>query len=101
MAKTSQVARENKRKRLVEKYAEKRKALKASGDYDALTELPRNSNPIRLHNRCAVTGRARGFYRKFGISSMTPILSAMPSEAISHATTATSRASLKHPSWIP
>lgn len=71
MAKTSQVARENKRKRLVEKYAEKRKALKASGDYDALTELPRNSNPIRLHNRCAVTGRARGFYRKFGISRLT------------------------------
>ncbi|HWA06972.1 MAG TPA: 30S ribosomal protein S14 [Ignavibacteria bacterium] len=71
MAKTSQVARENKRKKLVEKYAEKRKALKASGDYDALTELPRNSNPIRLHNRCAVTGRARGFYRKFGISRLT------------------------------
>ncbi|HAX48631.1 MAG TPA: 30S ribosomal protein S14 [Ignavibacteria bacterium] len=71
MAKTSQVARENKRKKLVEKYAEKRKALKASGDYDALTELPRNSNPIRLHNRCAITGRARGFYRKFGISRLT------------------------------
>ncbi|NOS85147.1 MAG: 30S ribosomal protein S14 [Ignavibacteria bacterium] len=71
MAKTSQIARENKRKKLVEKYAEKRKALKASGDYDALTELPRNSNPVRLHNRCAVTGRARGFYRKFGISRLT------------------------------
>jgi len=71
LAKTSQVARENKRKKLVEKYAEKRKALKASGDYDALTELPRNSNPIRLHNRCAITGRARGFYRKFGISRLT------------------------------
>lgn len=71
MAKTSQVARENKRKRLAAKYAEKRKQLKASGDYDALAELPRNSNPIRLHNRCAVTGRARGFYRKFGISRLT------------------------------
>jgi len=71
LAKTSQIARENKRKKLVEKYAEKRKALKASGDYDALIELPRNSNPIRLHNRCAVTGRARGFYRKFGISRLT------------------------------
>lgn len=71
MAKTSQVARENKRKRLAAKYAEKRKQLKAAGDYDALTELPRNSNPIRLHNRCAVTGRARGFYRKFGISRLT------------------------------
>ena len=71
MAKTSQVARENKRKKLVEKYAERRKALKASGDYDALSELPRNSNPVRLHNRCAITGRARGFYRKFGISRLT------------------------------
>jgi small subunit ribosomal protein S14 len=71
LAKTSQIARENKRKKLVEKYAEKRKQLKASGDYDALTELPRNSNAVRLHNRCAVTGRARGFYRKFGISRLT------------------------------
>lgn len=71
MAKTSQVARENKRKRLVAKFAEKRKELKANADYDALSELPRNSNPVRLHNRCAVTGRARGFYRKFGISRLT------------------------------
>ena len=71
MAKTSQVARENKRKKLVEKYAEKRKELKAKGDYDALSQLPRNSNPIRLHNRCAVTGRARGYYRKFGLSRLT------------------------------
>jgi small subunit ribosomal protein S14 len=71
LAKTSQVARENKRKKLVEKYAEKRKELKAKGDYDALSALPRNSNPIRLHNRCAVTGRARGYYRKFGMSRLT------------------------------
>ncbi len=71
MAKTSQVARNNKRIKLAAKYAEKRKELKAKGDYDALTELPRNSNPIRLHNRCAITGRARGFYRKFGISRLT------------------------------
>lgn len=71
MAKTSQIARENKRKKLVEKYAEKRKKLKESGDYDALAELPRNSNAVRLHNRCAVTGRARGFYRKFGLSRLT------------------------------
>ncbi len=71
MAKTSQVARNNKRIKLVEKFAEKRKELKAKGDYDALTELPRNSNPVRLHNRCALTGRARGFYRKFGISRLT------------------------------
>jgi len=71
LAKTSQVARNNKRIKLVEKFAEKRKELKAKGDYDALTELPRNSNPVRLHNRCAITGRARGFYRKFGISRLT------------------------------
>lgn len=71
MAKTSQVARENKRKRLVEKFTQKRKELKAKGDYDALSTLPRNSNPIRLHNRCSVTGRARGYYRKFGISRLT------------------------------
>jgi small subunit ribosomal protein S14 len=71
LAKTSQVARNNKRIKLAAKYAEKRKELKAKGDYDALSELPRNSNPIRLHNRCAITGRARGFYRKFGISRLT------------------------------
>ncbi|MCC6865018.1 MAG: 30S ribosomal protein S14 [Ignavibacteria bacterium] len=71
MAKTSQIARNKKRQKLVEKYAEKRKTLKAAGDYDALGELPRNSNPVRLHNRCALTGRARGFYRKFGISRLT------------------------------
>lgn len=71
MAKTSQIARQNKRKKLVEKFAQKRKELKANGDYDALSELPRNSNPVRLHSRCAVTGRARGFYRKFGLSRLT------------------------------
>jgi small subunit ribosomal protein S14 len=71
LAKTSQVARENKRKRLVAKFAEKRKALKLNGDYEGLAELPRNSNPVRLHNRCALTGRARGFYRKFGMSRLT------------------------------
>jgi small subunit ribosomal protein S14 len=71
LAKTSQIARQNKRVRLAAKYAQKRKELKSKGDYDALSELPRNSNPIRLHNRCAVTGRARGFYRKFGISRLT------------------------------
>jgi len=71
LAKTSQVARENKRKRLVEKFTRKRKELKTKGDYESLAELPRNSNPVRLHNRCSVTGRARGFYRKFGISRLT------------------------------
>lgn len=71
LAKTSQVARDNKRRRLVEKYAEKRKQYKAAGDYEALSKLPLNSNPVRLRNRCAITGRSRGFYRKFGLSRLT------------------------------
>ena len=71
MAKTSQIARQNKRIRLVNKFAQKRKELKEKGDYDALAKLPNNSSPVRLHNRCAVTGRARGYYRKFGISRLT------------------------------
>jgi len=71
MAKTSQVARQKKRERLVAKYAQKRKELKEKGEYAALSKLPRNSNPVRLHNRCAVTGRARGYYRKFGLSRLT------------------------------
>lgn len=71
MAKTSQIARQKKRQRLVGKFQERRKILKEQGDYDSLSKLPRNSNPVRLHNRCMVTGRARGFYRKFGISRLT------------------------------
>jgi small subunit ribosomal protein S14 len=71
LAKTSQVARQKKRERLVEKFAQKRKVLKDQGNYESLAQLPRNSNPLRLHNRCAVTGRARGYYRKFGISRLT------------------------------
>ena len=71
MAKTSQIARQNKRIRLVNKFAQKRKELKEKGDYDALALLPKNSNSVRLHNRCMVTGRARGFYRKFGMSRLT------------------------------
>jgi small subunit ribosomal protein S14 len=71
LAKTSQIARQNKRLRLVAKFAQNRKDLKERGDYDALSQLPKNSNSIRLHNRCSVTGRARGFYRKFGMSRLT------------------------------
>ena len=67
MAKKSVIARENKRKRMVEKYAALRAKLKAAGDYDALDTLSRNSNPIRLHNRCLLTGRPKGYMRKFGI----------------------------------
>ena len=58
MAKKSVIARENKRKRMVAKYADLRKKLKEAGDYDALDKLPRNSNPIRLHNRCLLRNHA-------------------------------------------
>lgn len=71
MAKESLKARERKREALVAKYAEKRKALKAAGDYIALDKLPRNASPVRLHNRCKLTGRPRGYMRKFGISRVT------------------------------
>ncbi len=68
MAKESMKAREVKRAKLIAKYAAKRAALKEAGDYVALQKLPRNSNPIRLHNRCQLTGRPRGYMRLFGIS---------------------------------
>jgi len=68
MAKESMKAREVKRAKLIAKYAEKRAKLKAEGDYQALSRLPRNSNPIRYHNRCALTGRPKGYMRQFGIS---------------------------------
>ena len=71
MAKESMKAREIKRKKLVDKYAAKRAKLKAEGDYVALSRLPRNSNPIRLHNRCKLTGRPKGYIRQFGISRIT------------------------------
>jgi len=64
-------AREVKRQKLVEKYAEKRARLKAEGDYIGLSRLPRNSSPIRLHNRCKLTGRPKGYIRQFGLSRIT------------------------------
>ncbi len=67
MAKESAKAREVKRAKLVVRYAAKRKALKEAGDYLALDKLPKDANPIRLHNRCKLTGRPRGYMRKFGI----------------------------------
>ncbi|MDJ1466705.1 30S ribosomal protein S14 [Cytophagaceae bacterium DM2B3-1] len=67
MAKESIKARELKRGKLVAKYAAKREALKAAGDYEALDKLPRNASPVRLRNRCKLTGRPRGYMRKFGI----------------------------------
>ena len=71
MAKESMKAREVKRQKLVEKYAEKRAALKAAGDYEALQKLPKNASPVRLHNRCKLTGRPKGYMRQFGISRVT------------------------------
>ncbi len=68
MAKEGVKAREIKRRKLVAKYAEKRAGLKAAGDYAALDKLPKNSTPVRLHNRCKLTGRPRGYMRAFGVS---------------------------------
>jgi small subunit ribosomal protein S14 len=68
MAKESMKARERKRERLVEKFAEKRKALKEAGDFTGLQKLPKNASPVRLHNRCQLTGRPKGYMRLFGIS---------------------------------
>jgi small subunit ribosomal protein S14 len=67
MAKKSVIAREHKRARMVAKYAEVRKKLKEAGDYDALDKLPRNASPVRQHNRCLLTGRPKGYMRKFAI----------------------------------
>ncbi len=68
MAKKSQIARLAKKQKLVKKYAAKRAALKAAGDWDAIQLLPRNSSAVRIKNRCAVTGRSRGYMRSFGLS---------------------------------
>lgn len=71
MAKESIKARERKREKLVAKYAAKRRALKEAGDYIGLDKLPKNASPVRLHNRCKLTGRPKGYMRKFGISRVT------------------------------
>lgn len=68
MAKKSQIARNAKKVKLVAQYAEKRAALKAAGDWDGLQALPKNSSPVRIKNRCAITGRGRGYMRTFGLS---------------------------------
>lgn len=67
MAKTSVIARERKRRKLVDKYADLRAQLKKEGRWDELDKLPRNSNPVRLHNRCKLTGRPKGYMRRFGL----------------------------------
>jgi small subunit ribosomal protein S14 len=68
MAKKSWIARENRRKRVAAQYAEKRRRLKAAGDWVGLQKLPRDASPVRQHNRCALTGRSRGYIRRFGVS---------------------------------
>ena len=70
MAKKSHIARQERRKKLVEKYAKKREELKKAGDFVGLSKLPRDSSATRLHNRCSMTGRARAYYRKFGVSRL-------------------------------
>jgi len=71
MAKESMKARERKRERMVAQFAEKRQALKDAGDWEGLQKLPANSSSVRLHNRCKLTGRPRGYMRQFGISRVT------------------------------
>lgn len=71
MAKKSIIAREVKRRKLVEKYAELRKKLKEEGNYEELDKLPKNSSKVRLHNRCKLTGRPKGYMRKFGINRVS------------------------------
>ena len=68
MARKSIIARQEKRERLYAKYAKKRAELKKAGDYEALQKLPKNSSPSRLKNRCAITGRGKGYMRDFGLS---------------------------------
>lgn len=68
MAKESVKARQRKREALVAQYADKRAALKAAGDYAALDKLPKNASPVRLKNRCQLTGRPKGYMRYFGLS---------------------------------
>ncbi|MCY4161399.1 MAG: 30S ribosomal protein S14 [Flavobacteriaceae bacterium] len=68
MAKESMKAREVKRANTVARYAEKRLALKKVGDYQGLQKLPRNASPVRMRNRCSLTGRPKGYMRQFGIS---------------------------------
>jgi small subunit ribosomal protein S14 len=67
MARKSVEARQRKRERMVAKFAEKRAALKAAGDYEALDKLPKNASPVRLHNRCQLSGRPKGYMRQFAV----------------------------------
>ena len=68
MAKKSQIARNQKRAKLVERFAAKRAEMKKAGDFEGLQKLPKNSSPVRIKNRCSITGRGRGYIRAFGLS---------------------------------
>lgn len=68
MSKKSIIARQEKREKVVAKYRELRLKLKEEGNYDALSKLPRNASPVRLKNRCQLTGRPKGYIRRFGVS---------------------------------
>ncbi|MBM7617042.1 small subunit ribosomal protein S14 [Weissella uvarum] len=70
MAKKSKIAKEKKIEATVEKYAEKRAALKAAGDYEGLSKLPRNASPVRAHNRDRIDGRPHAYMREFGMSRL-------------------------------
>ena len=71
MAKKAWMERNNKRKRLADKYASLRAELKAKGDYAGLAKIPRNASPVRVVNRCQISGRRHAFLRKFGCSRLT------------------------------
>jgi len=71
MAKESMKARERKRAKMTAKYAAKRKALIEAGDWEGLQRIPKNASPVRMHNRCKITGRPKGYMRVFGISRVT------------------------------
>ncbi len=70
MARKCLIARDDKRRRMHEKYKKLREELKEKGDFEALQKLPKNSSPVRLKNRCMFTGRSRSYYRKFGVSRL-------------------------------
>lgn len=70
MARKSVIARQAKRERMVAKYAERRQKLKEAGEWEELDKLPKNASPVRLRNRCKITGRGRGYIRKFGVSRL-------------------------------
>ncbi|WP_318765905.1 30S ribosomal protein S14 [Lactiplantibacillus carotarum] len=70
MAKKSKIAKEKKIEATVARYAERRAALKAAGDYEGLAQLPKNASPVRIHHRDALDGRPHAYLRKFGMSRL-------------------------------